>query len=215
MCPLWFPAFSALLSLPFHHCYSWQKTKSKLHTPILTVVHTEVVCAPKILPLGIFLTCSFRSTITAPWDMSQYQNSLRISLETSVLTCISKFTSLWLCSWQSDWTRPRKRLGYEVNFLPRVRPRMVRSFYPLFICFSFSSLSDWLVRTIDKGEVSLWGWDKYCTCDGKASLKRQKSPETTTDTQDASKFYWFYVKMFIFRNIYSCKSTIFRSPYYS
>ena len=29
--------------------------------------------------------------------------------------------------------------------------------------------------------------------DGKASLKRQKSPETTTDTQGMSKFYWFYV----------------------
>ena len=64
VCPLWFPAFSALLSLPFHHCYSCQKTKSKLHTPILTVVHREVVCAPKILPFGIFLTCSFRSTST-------------------------------------------------------------------------------------------------------------------------------------------------------
>ena len=29
--------------------------------------------------------------------------------------------------------------------------------------------------------------------DGKASLKWQKSPETTTDTQGMSKFYWFYV----------------------
>ena len=29
--------------------------------------------------------------------------------------------------------------------------------------------------------------------DSKASLKRQKSPETTTDTQGMSKFYWFYV----------------------
>ena len=29
--------------------------------------------------------------------------------------------------------------------------------------------------------------------DGKASLKQQKSPETTTDTQGMSKFYWFYV----------------------
>ena len=29
--------------------------------------------------------------------------------------------------------------------------------------------------------------------DGKASLKRQKSPETTTDTQGMSKFYWFYM----------------------
>ena len=30
--------------------------------------------------------------------------------------------------------------------------------------------------------------------DGKISLKRQKSPETTTETQDMGKFYWFYVK---------------------
>ena len=29
--------------------------------------------------------------------------------------------------------------------------------------------------------------------DGKASLKQQKSLETTTDTQGMSKFYWFYV----------------------
>ena len=29
--------------------------------------------------------------------------------------------------------------------------------------------------------------------DGKTSLKRQISPETTTDTQDGGKFYWFYV----------------------
>ena len=28
--------------------------------------------------------------------------------------------------------------------------------------------------------------------DGKISLKRQKSPETTTDTQGMSKLYWFY-----------------------
>ena len=28
--------------------------------------------------------------------------------------------------------------------------------------------------------------------DGKASLKRQKSPENTTDTQGMSKFYRFY-----------------------
>ena len=38
--------------------------------------------------------------------------------------------------------------------------------------------------------------------DGKASLKRQKSPEITTDTQDVSKFYRFTCKMFIFRNVY-------------
>ena len=30
--------------------------------------------------------------------------------------------------------------------------------------------------------------------DDKASLKRQKSPENTTDAQGMSKFYWFYEK---------------------
>ena len=29
--------------------------------------------------------------------------------------------------------------------------------------------------------------------DGKGSLKLQKSPETTTDAEDVSKVYWFYV----------------------
>ena len=29
--------------------------------------------------------------------------------------------------------------------------------------------------------------------DGKASVKRQRTPETTTDTKDVSKLYWFYV----------------------
>ena len=31
--------------------------------------------------------------------------------------CISKFASLWLYFEQADWTRPRKKLGLEVNFL--------------------------------------------------------------------------------------------------
>ena len=30
--------------------------------------------------------------------------------------------------------------------------------------------------------------------DSKISLKRQKSPETTTETHDIGKFYWFYMK---------------------
>ena len=51
------------------------------------------------------------------------------------------------------------------------------------------------------------GWCDVCTdftnvikvddvnnSDGKARLKRQKSPETTTDTRDMSKFYCFYEK---------------------
>ena len=32
-------------------------------------------------------------------------------------TRISKSASFWLCSWQANWTRPRKRLGYDFNFL--------------------------------------------------------------------------------------------------
>ena len=54
-------------------------------------------------------------------------------------------------------------------------------------------------------QYSRVGWCHVCTdftnlikvddnSDGKASLKRQKSPETTTDTQGMSKFYWFYEK---------------------
>ena len=84
MYPSKFLAISAVLSLLYHHCYPCQKTKSRLHTLISTVVHAEVVCAPKILPIGIFLSHTLRSKITAPWDMSQYQNFTRISLETSV-----------------------------------------------------------------------------------------------------------------------------------
>ena len=49
--------------------------------------------------------------------MSQYQISPRISLETSVLYLNSKFASFWLYFEQADRTRPRKKLGYEVNFL--------------------------------------------------------------------------------------------------
>ena len=77
-------AISAVLSLLYHHCYSLQKTKSRLLTPISIVVHAEVVCAPKILPIGIFLSHTLRSKIIALWGMTRYQISRRISLETSV-----------------------------------------------------------------------------------------------------------------------------------
>ena len=42
------------------------------------------------------------------------------------------------------------------------------------------------------GELSASSFDMD-NSDGKASLKRQKSPETTTDTQGMNKFYWSYV----------------------
>lgn len=49
----------------------------------------------------------------------------------------------------------------------------------LFICFNFTSLCDWLIRTIDWGEVSLWGWGKYCTSIDRTTCGREKTdPET-------------------------------------
>ena len=59
----------------------------KAAPPISTVVRAEVVCAPKFLPVSIFLSHTLRSKITVSNDLraqSQYQNFLLISLETSV-----------------------------------------------------------------------------------------------------------------------------------
>ena len=61
----WLPMFLCHLAEPTHY-YSCQTTKSRLHTPISTVVHAEVVCAPKFLPISIFLSHTLRSKITAP-----------------------------------------------------------------------------------------------------------------------------------------------------
>ena len=57
---------SFFVSLLVRHRYSCQKTKWRLHTPISTVVHAEVVCTPKILPIGFFLDHTLRSKIIAP-----------------------------------------------------------------------------------------------------------------------------------------------------
>ena len=86
------------------------------HTPISTVVHAEVVCAQKILPIGIFLSHTLRSKIIAPWDIHT-KTPRAFRWKRSFSARISKSASLWLGSSQSDWTRPRKRLGYEFNFL--------------------------------------------------------------------------------------------------
>ena len=52
--------------------------------------------------------------------------------------------------------------------------------------------ASWLVWCTDFTNVIKV--DDVNNSDGKASLKRQKSPENTTDTQGMSKFYWFYEK---------------------
>ena len=83
----------------------------------MTVIYAEVVCAPKILPIGIFLGRSLRFKITAPGKCLITKIPPAFHWKRAFSTSISKFASLWLCSEQSDWIRPRKRLGYEVNFL--------------------------------------------------------------------------------------------------
>ena len=102
-------------------------------------------------PIGIFLSHTFRSKIITPWDMSQYQNFLRITLETSVYLYFQVCFFLAM-RWKRRLDTAAEETWYEVNFLSTARGN------------------------------------------GKASLKRQKSLKTTTDTQDVSKFYWFYVK---------------------
>ena len=44
---------------------------------------------------------------------------------------------------------------------------------------------------------SFWRFLPFQACfasDGKTSLRRLKSPETTTDTQHVNKFCWFYAQ---------------------
>ena len=110
--------------LAYRHCYSCQKTKSRLHIPISTVVHAEVVCAPKILPIGIFHSYSLQSEMISPWDLSQYQTPRAFRRKRAFSTCISKFAPLWLCSCALDNQTGHGRgrdLGTRSIFsLPRV-----------------------------------------------------------------------------------------------
>ena len=114
------------------HCYSCKMTKSRLHTPISTVVHAEVVCTPKFLPISIFLSHTLRSKITAPWNMSQHQNSLRISLETSVSYRYFQVRFFLVISWQANWLALDKQTGHGrgrdlVTISIFSLPRVVRS----------------------------------------------------------------------------------------
>ena len=62
---------------------------------------------------------------------------------------------------------------------------------PIGRIFGAHTTSAW--TTVEIGVCSLTSSFDRNNSDGKTSLKRQKSLETTTETQDASKFYWFYV----------------------
>ena len=79
----------------------------------------------------------------------------------------------------SGWSVNTRQLswGAEPHQTPGLHKRC-------FIILTIVNRGDWLWKP------SSFDMDNS---DSKASLKRQKSPETTTDTQGMSKFYWFYV----------------------
>ena len=131
MCPLYFLVISSVLGLLYHHCYSCQKTRSRLHTPISTVVHAKVVCAPKMLPIGIFLSHILRSKIIALWDMSQYQNSPRISLETSVFYLNFRVRFFLVMLWTSKLDKAAEETWVYFSTVPLAVERKLTS-YPSF-----------------------------------------------------------------------------------
>ena len=59
-------------------------------------------------------------------------------------TRISKSASFWLCSWQANWTRPRKRLGYDFNFLSTASGTV--------------NLSTILTPSSETPRLNLWSW---------------------------------------------------------
>ena len=168
---------------------------SRLHTPISIVVHAEVVCAPKILPIGIFLSHVLRSKIIALWDMSQYQNCPRILLETSVFYLNFPISLLSGNALNKQTGHGRGRnLGTRLIFTP---PRVVQSINVQYLPhphrdnsggFSVRKPTPRGQRSKSECAALNSSFDRN-NSDGKANLKRKKSPETTTDTQDASKCY--------------------------
>ena len=84
-------------------------------------------------------------------------------------------------------------LHYCGNFLAHFLMKIDRNTISSLQCSLLTLHASWLVwclyRFCQRNKV-----DDVNNNDGKASLKRQKSPETTRDTQGMSKFYWFYEK---------------------
>ena len=123
--------------------YSCQKTKSRLHIPISTVVHAEVVCAPTILPIGIFLHHILRSMIIALWDMSQYQNSPRISLETSVFYLNFRVRFFLVLLWRSKLDTAAEETCTRLIFS---LPRVVRSSNVQYLPYSHRDTLPWSIK---------------------------------------------------------------------
>ena len=107
-----------LIKRTCHHCYSIHNTEPRLHTMISTVVHAKAVCAQKIHPIGNFFTLSLRSKVIAHWpQMSHFQKSLRIALNTSVFYKhfqVRFFAQQFVMSWLD---RAAKQVWSRVNIL--------------------------------------------------------------------------------------------------
>ena len=112
----WLPMFLCHLAEPTHS-YSCKMTKSRLHTPISTVVHAEVVCTRNSSRSAFFSALLYDLRSLHPGTCLNTKTPCAFRLKRAFPTRISKSASFWLCSWQANWTRPRKRLGYDFNFL--------------------------------------------------------------------------------------------------
>ena len=73
---------------------------------------------PKFLSVSIFLGHTLRSKITAPWNMSQYQNSLSISRETSVFCPHFQVHFFLVMLLTSIFSLPRVVRSINVQCLP-------------------------------------------------------------------------------------------------
>ena len=131
MCILWFPAFSAVLSLLCHHYYSNYMKKARPHSTISTFVHAEAVCAPKILPIGILPSQRWRSKSTAKFI---FVNRPYFVPHTIPITCSNsqRFLSLLNAKSHNTWR-----------------------FHELIVCFfSRRELRTLVVNTVNKAHLT-------------------------------------------------------------
>ena len=74
---------------------------------------------PENPSIGPFLfTHRLRSKIIAPWKVSQFKNLRAIRWKPAFSTIISTFVPFCQNLRLTDWTRPCKRRGSKVNFIP-------------------------------------------------------------------------------------------------
>ena len=112
----WLPTFLCHLAEPTH-CYSCQMTKSRLHLRFRPLSARRWFAPQNSSRSAFFSAILYDLRSLHPGTCLSIKTPGAFRLKRAFPTRISKSASLWLCSWQADWTRPRKRLGYDFNFL--------------------------------------------------------------------------------------------------